>query len=131
MVSHERLCQEIKLTIYSSLPSQLLVGCQLFARLNEMRNLFFCLGLMLSLPACGKEIKFDFSDFSGGSTPTNFVSVLAGAGQPGEYSCFIPRRGGANLVLVGARRQWGSLALGGRTLPESDVAFPTVFGPCK
>lgn len=50
-----------------------------------MRNLFFCLSLMLSLSAAGKEINFDFSDFSAGATPTNFVSVLAGAGQPGDW----------------------------------------------
>lgn len=50
-----------------------------------MRNLFFCLGLALALPACGTEIKFDFSDLAAGSTPTNFASVLAGGGQPGEW----------------------------------------------
>ncbi len=50
-----------------------------------MRKLFFCLGLMLSLSAAGTEIKFDFSDFSTGSTPTNFTSALAGGGQPGDW----------------------------------------------
>ncbi|MEJ0090614.1 MAG: family 16 glycoside hydrolase [Limisphaerales bacterium] len=50
-----------------------------------MRNLFFCLGLVLSLSAYGTEIRFDFSDFSAGSTPTNFTSALAGEGQPGDW----------------------------------------------
>jgi hypothetical protein len=50
-----------------------------------MRNLFFCLGLALALPACGTEIKFDFSDLAAGSTPTNFVSALAGGGEPGDW----------------------------------------------
>jgi hypothetical protein len=50
-----------------------------------MRNLFFCLGLALALPAAGTEIKFDFSDCAAGSTPTNFISAVAGTGQPGDW----------------------------------------------
>jgi hypothetical protein len=50
-----------------------------------MRNLLFCLGLALALSASGTEIKFDFSDDAAGSTPTNFVSTLAGEGQPGDW----------------------------------------------
>jgi hypothetical protein len=50
-----------------------------------MRNSFFCLCLALSLPAFGAEIKIDFGDLTAGSTPTNFYSVLAGGGQPGDW----------------------------------------------
>ncbi len=50
-----------------------------------MRNLFLCLGLVLSLAASGKEITFNFGGLSAGSTPTNFVSALAGEGQPGDW----------------------------------------------
>jgi hypothetical protein len=50
-----------------------------------MRNLFFCLGLALALSAAGTEIKFDFSDYAAGSTPTNFISAVAGTGQPGDW----------------------------------------------
>ena len=49
-----------------------------------MRVLFF--GLALVAPAVfGTEIKIDFNDFPEGSSPTNFHSVLAGEGQPGEW----------------------------------------------
>jgi hypothetical protein len=64
----------------------MLVGHALFARLNAMRNSLFCLCLALALPVSGAEIKIDFNNSSGGSTPTNdFHGVLAGGGQPGEW----------------------------------------------
>jgi hypothetical protein len=50
-----------------------------------MRSLFFCLGLALAMVSAAEEIKFDFGDCAAGSTPTNFVSALAGAGQPGDW----------------------------------------------
>ena len=50
-----------------------------------MRKLYFCLGLALALSAAGTEIRFDFSGYPAGSTPTNFVSTVAGAGGPGEW----------------------------------------------
>jgi hypothetical protein len=50
-----------------------------------MRNLFFFLGIMLSLSVAGTEIKIDFSGLAAGSTPTNFISALAGEGQPGDW----------------------------------------------
>jgi hypothetical protein len=56
-----------------------------FARLIGMRNLFLCLGLVLSLSASGSEIKFDFTDCVAGATPTNFASTVAGTGQPGDW----------------------------------------------
>ncbi len=43
----------------------------------------FCLALALS--ARGAEIHFNFSDYPEGATPTNFVPVLAGGGQPGVW----------------------------------------------
>ena len=43
----------------------------------------FCLALALS--ARGAEIHFNFSDYAEGATPTNFVPVLAGGGQPGVW----------------------------------------------
>jgi hypothetical protein len=50
-----------------------------------MRIFLFCFCLALALPASGAEITIDFSDFSVGSTPTNFHSALAGDGRPGEW----------------------------------------------
>lgn len=43
----------------------------------------FCLAL--ALPLHGAEIHFDFSETATGATPTNFVPMLAGSGQPGEW----------------------------------------------
>jgi len=50
-----------------------------------MRKVYYCLGFMLALSASGTEISFDFSDYAAGSTPTNFVSALAGGGPPGVW----------------------------------------------
>lgn len=50
-----------------------------------MRNLFFYLGLTLALTASGAEIKFDFSGYDAGATPTNFISAIAGTGKPGDW----------------------------------------------
>ena len=50
-----------------------------------MRILFFCLGLALASAASGAVLKFDFDELAAGSTPTNFVSALAGGGQPGDW----------------------------------------------
>ena len=50
-----------------------------------MRYFVFCLWLGLTAPIFGAEIKIDFSDFATGQTPTDFHSVLAGSGQPGEW----------------------------------------------
>jgi len=50
-----------------------------------MRNLFFCLGLALTLPMFGAEIKIDFSNFAADSTPANFHGALAGGGSPGDW----------------------------------------------
>jgi len=50
-----------------------------------MRSVLFCLGLMLAFASPGAVINFDFSDVSAGSAPTNFVSALAGGGQPGDW----------------------------------------------
>ncbi len=50
-----------------------------------MRNFFFCVCLTLASSVSGAQIKIDFSDFSGGSAPTNFHGELAGGGKPGEW----------------------------------------------
>jgi hypothetical protein len=50
-----------------------------------MRHFVLCLCLALVTSVFGAEIKFDFSDFTAGSSPTNFHSELAGGGQPGEW----------------------------------------------
>jgi hypothetical protein len=62
---------------------QLLVARRAFDSLRAMRIIFLCLALAVS--ASGAEIKIDFTDFSTGQTPTNFHSVLAGGGKPGEW----------------------------------------------
>ncbi len=89
MVPRQRLRQKITAGIFYPAREQCLSPRRFFARLNEMRNLFFCLGLTLALPAYGMEIKFDFSDCAAGSQPTNFTSVLAGAGQPGDWKIIL------------------------------------------
>lgn len=50
-----------------------------------MRHFFACLFLALAAPVFGKELKIDFSNFSEGSSPTNFHSAVAGGGQPGVW----------------------------------------------
>jgi len=50
-----------------------------------MRYFVFCLWLGLTAPIFSAEIKIDFSDFATRQSPTNFHSVLAGSGQPGEW----------------------------------------------
>lgn len=43
----------------------------------------FCLALALATR--GAEIHFNFSDYPVGAMPTNFVPILAGSGQPGDW----------------------------------------------
>ncbi len=50
-----------------------------------MRYFVLCLLLALAAPAFSAEIKFDFSDFPAGSSPTNFSSAVAGGGKPGDW----------------------------------------------
>jgi hypothetical protein len=59
-----------------------------FDTLDAMRKFvfYFFLALATIVPSIfGAEIKIDFSDFSAGSTPTNFRAALAGGGKPGEW----------------------------------------------
>jgi len=50
-----------------------------------MRHFLLCLGLALATPVFSVEMKFDFSDFAPGSSPTNFQSTVAGDGKPGDW----------------------------------------------
>lgn len=50
-----------------------------------MRIYFWMFCLALVLPLRGAEIHFNFSEIPEGAMPTNFVPVLAGSGQPGEW----------------------------------------------
>jgi hypothetical protein len=50
-----------------------------------MRILFFLVAVAMTLPAAGTQVRFDFSDFTDGSTPTNFTSCVAGDGLPGDW----------------------------------------------
>ena len=50
-----------------------------------MRHFLLCWCFVLGLPAFGAQIKFDFNDFSAGTTPTNFFSAVAGGGKPGDW----------------------------------------------
>ena len=50
-----------------------------------MRRFILCLCLLLAAASRGAEIRFDFSDYQAGSTPTNFHSALAGSGQPSTW----------------------------------------------
>jgi len=42
-------------------------------------------GWLLALSAAGAELRFDFSDYPEGMSPTNFQAVLVGDGQPGVW----------------------------------------------
>lgn len=50
-----------------------------------MRRQIFWLLLVLSLPAFGAELTFDFSKFPPNETPSGFTSLLYGKGQPGDW----------------------------------------------
>jgi hypothetical protein len=50
-----------------------------------MRHFVFCLLPLFAASAFSAEIKFDFSDFPEGSSPTNFHAAVAGDGQPGVW----------------------------------------------
>jgi hypothetical protein len=50
-----------------------------------MPNKFFCLWLVVSLPALGAELTFDFADFPADKSPPGFRSTLTGTGKLGEW----------------------------------------------
>jgi Fe-S cluster assembly iron-binding protein IscA len=50
-----------------------------------MRSLSLLAGVLLAWSAAGAELRFSFSDYSAGATPTNFSSVRFGGGQPGTW----------------------------------------------
>lgn len=50
-----------------------------------MRIIFGLALVALSLSASGAELRFDFAGVPTGKTPTNFHSVAAGAGKPGDW----------------------------------------------
>jgi len=54
-----------------------------------MRYLFLCISLVFAAPVFGKELKIDFSNFSEGSSPTNFHNAVAGGGQPGDWKILL------------------------------------------
>ena len=40
---------------------------------------------LLALSVSGAEIQFNFNETTTGAPPTNFLAVLAGGGQPGDW----------------------------------------------
>jgi hypothetical protein len=50
-----------------------------------MQRLVIGLFLVLAASLRGAEIRFNFSGLPAGSAPTNFLAVLAGNGQPGDW----------------------------------------------
>ena len=50
-----------------------------------MQNFFLLFLIALGFSASGAEIKITFSDFPVNQTPTNFSSVIAGSGAPGDW----------------------------------------------
>jgi hypothetical protein len=54
-----------------------------------MRHFVLCLCLALAAPVFSAEINIDFSDFTAGSSPTNFHAALAGDGKPGDWKIFM------------------------------------------
>ncbi len=54
-----------------------------------MRYLLLCFSLALAASAFSAEIKFDFSDWPEGSSPTNFHGAIAGEGRPGDWKILL------------------------------------------
>ncbi len=52
---------------------------------SAMRILVGIFSLALALAVSGAEIRFNFGDLPAGSTPTNFLPVLKGSGQPAAW----------------------------------------------
>lgn len=50
-----------------------------------MQKVLFSFWLAMTLPVLGSELKFDFSSYALDQSPTNFRSVVAGQGKPGEW----------------------------------------------
>ena len=50
-----------------------------------MRYFLWCFYVTLAVSAGAAELHFNFGDYVEGATPTNFSSVVAGAGQPGAW----------------------------------------------
>jgi hypothetical protein len=44
------------------------------------------ISLLLALSASGAELHFNFGDYAIGAVLTNFDSVVAGEGRPGQWS---------------------------------------------
>jgi len=51
-----------------------------------MRMFFWIISLLLALSAPGAELHFNFGDYAIGTVLTNFDSVVAGEGRPGQWS---------------------------------------------
>jgi hypothetical protein len=64
---------------------QLLVARRDSVRLRVMQKVLFGFCLALSLSVFGTELKFDFSRYDLDKSPTNFTSVVAGRGKPGDW----------------------------------------------
>lgn len=50
-----------------------------------MRKISFLFAVFIAVSAAAAEIKINFSDYSAGQMPTNFISALAGTGQEGDW----------------------------------------------
>jgi hypothetical protein len=56
-----------------------------FLRISCVRKIRFLFAMLIAASTCAAEIKINFSDYSAGQTPTNFISALAGTGALGEW----------------------------------------------
>ncbi len=76
-----------------------------FVTLRAMRNLFFGLAVLLTLPVPGAEININFNSFPTNQTPAGFHSALAGSGQPGDWKVIMAETPSAFAPLTPEARR--------------------------
>jgi hypothetical protein len=90
-----------------------------------MRRFIFCFCFAAAASAFGAEIKINFDDFMQGQSPTNFHSVLAGGGKPGEWKVVMDDVPSAFATLSGQSPIFNRHAVLAQTSDDAtDERFP-------
>ncbi len=83
-----------------------------------MRFILLVTAALVALPAAAAERNFNFSDFTQGSFPTNFNSLAAGRGRPGEWRIILDDVSPALTPLTPKARAVASRAVLAQTARE-------------